>query len=436
MQKYLVALSGGADSVTLLLWLLEQGMVGAAAHCNFHLRGEESNRDEAFVRNLCQRRGVRLFVNDFDTISEVQTSGESVEMVARRLRYEWFAKLISQEELAGVAVGHHCEDNAETLLLNLARGCGLRGLTGMQEMSRKQGFLIYRPLLNWTKAQILSFLKERGETYVTDSTNADTHYQRNLLRHDVLPRLSQINPCAAQSINLTAQRLTEAYALYRMGVEQASAQCELREEHLMGQTFLSAPWQRVIDFPWRDTLLYEWLSPYGFSNQQLYDVTKLGIGGYVETEEGIVTRSSDRLIFGPRPQALEQEVVMNLDELLDGELHTLICGKAHLTFELLQRSEVHSLKVSRHVALIDANLLRGQLHVRTPHEGERFRPFGMKGTQLISDFMTNQHRSRIEKALTLLLTDNVGPIWLAGERTDERMRITTSTQQILRITLL
>lgn len=436
MQKYLVALSGGADSVALLLWLLERDMVGAAAHCNFHLRGEESNRDEAFVRNLCQRRGVKLFVKAFDTISNVQASGESVEMVARRLRYEWFARLICQEQLAGVAVGHHCEDNAETLLLNLARGCGLLGLTGMQIESRKQGFLIYRPLLNWTKAQILSYLKEKKETYVTDSTNADTHYQRNLLRHEVIPRLSQINPCAAQSINLTSQRLTEAYALYRMGVEQASIQCELREEHLMGQTFQSAPWQRVMDSPWRDTLLYEWLSPYGFSNQQLPDVTKMGIGGYVETAEGIVTRSTDRLIFGPRPQALGQEVVMRLDEVRDGKLHTLICGKAHLTLELLQRSEVQSLKAARHVALIDADLLQGPLHVRTPHEGERFRPFGMKGTQLISDFLTNQHRSRIEKALTLLLTDDVGPVWLAGERTDERMRITSNTKMVLRITLL
>ncbi len=436
MQKYLVALSGGADSVALLLWLLERDMVGAAAHCNFHLRGEESNRDETFVRDLCQRRGVQLYVKAFDTISEVETSGESIEMVARRLRYEWFAQLIREHQLAGVAVGHHCEDNAETLLLNLSRGCGLRGLTGMQRESHKQGFLIYRPLLNWTKAQILSFLKEKEESYVTDSTNADTHYQRNLLRHEVLPRLAQINPNAAQSINATAQRLTGAYDIYRLGIEQASAQCGLSEERIMGQTFQSAPWQRVMTCTWRDTLLYEWLSPYGFSNQQLSAVANMGVGGYVETANGIVTRSTDRLIFGPLPQALEQEVAISLDSIHDGGLHTFVCGRARFTFELLKRPTLPSLKTPRHVALIDADLLQGRLHVHTPHEGERFRPFGMRGTQLISDFLTNQHRSRIEKALALLLTDDASPVWLAGERTDERMRITTSTQRVLRITLL
>lgn len=137
--QYLVALSGGADSVCLLLTLLEKGEVGAAAHCNFHLRGDESDRDEEFVRQLCLQRGVKLFVKHFDTQTEAEKTGESIEMAARRLRYEWFNAMIRDLGFDAVAVGHHQEDNAETLLLNLLRGTGLQGLAGMQRMSRKQG---------------------------------------------------------------------------------------------------------------------------------------------------------------------------------------------------------------------------------------------------------------------------------------------------------
>lgn len=436
MKKYLVALSGGADSVALLLWLLNRKEVGAAAHCNFHLRGEESMRDEAFVRELCLRHGVRLFVKDFDTLQEVARSGESIEMVARRLRYEWFAQLIRENHFDGVAVGHHCEDNAETLLLNLTRGCGLRGLTGMQRESHKQGFLIYRPLLNWTKTQILTYLEEKKEAFVTDSTNADTHYQRNLLRHEVLPRLTQINPNAAQSINATAQRLTEAHELYRLGLAQASAQCGLHEVNIMGQTFHAAPWQRVMECPTYHSLLYEWLAPYGFTSMQLGDVEKLGVGGFIETTRGIVTRSSDCICFGPLPKSTPKADTIELSLLEDGGVHTFTHGKAHFSLELLERDAIQSLVGGRNVALIDADQLQGRLCVRAPREGERFQPFGMKGTQLISDFLTNHHRSRIEKILSLLWTDDKGAIWLAGERTDERTRITANTQRVLRITLL
>ena len=187
MSKYVVALSGGADSVCLLLTLIERGEVGVVAHCNFHLRGEESNRDELFVSKLCKERGVELLIKHFDTLEASQESGESVEMTARRLRYDWFSELVNQYHLDGVAVGHHQEDNAETILLNIARGTGLQGLTGMQTFGSNGQVRIYRPLLGVSKKQILNYLQLHKQSFVTDSTNTDVHYKRNRIRHNIIP---------------------------------------------------------------------------------------------------------------------------------------------------------------------------------------------------------------------------------------------------------
>ena len=199
----LIALSGGADSVALLLMMHERGEAEAAAHCNFHLRGEESNRDEQFVRDLCQKLGVRLFVKHFNTEEEAQRTGESIEMAARRLRYDWFEALRKAHGFSNVAVAHHRDDNAETILLNLVRGTGLRGLTGME--SERPG--VVRPLLNLSRRDILNYLQARHQPFVTDSTNADTHFRRNKLRHEVLPLLAEMNPNVVRTLNDMGERL-------------------------------------------------------------------------------------------------------------------------------------------------------------------------------------------------------------------------------------
>lgn len=229
MAKYIVALSGGADSVCLLLWLHNQGEVAAAAHCNFHLRGEESNRDEHFVRLLCERLNIKLFVTHFNTTQEAESTGESIEMAARRLRYTWFKTLLAQTGCQAIAVGHHQEDNAETILLNLVRGTGLQGLTGMQQLSHKQGFAIYRPLLSWTKADILQYLDAHQQNYVTDSTNADVQYRRNSIRHEVLPLLQRLNPKVVQAINQMAHHLTETQSVYAEAIAHICQECEMQK---------------------------------------------------------------------------------------------------------------------------------------------------------------------------------------------------------------
>lgn len=432
MAKYLVALSGGADSVCLLLRLLQCGEVGAAAHCNFHLRGEESDRDERFVRSLCRARGVQLFVRHFDTTDEVSATGESVEMAARRLRYEWFASLLRDNpSFKAVAVGHHIEDNAETLLLNLCRGTGLKGLVGMKEWGRAYGGIpVYRPLLAMTKADILGYLDGQRQPYVTDSTNADTHYKRNKLRHDVLPLLEDINPALLQTLSATARRLSEAYGVYCKGIETLKAQCGLQPvANRPGYRQLS--FARLAALPESRTLLHEVLAGCGFTSAQLDEALQMRVGAVVESPSHLLTHTADSLVFGPLPVRLAPVALNCPNEL--GETAVTRFGNCEIAATLIYIKDIPSLRCPKNEVLVDAGRISGTLRLRSVGEGDRFRPFGMKGTKLVSDYLTNRRASRLDKMLTFALCDDEGILWLVGERADSRTAVTPQTSRVLRL---
>lgn len=211
----LIVLSGGADSVALLRVMLSLGYTCEAAHCNFHLRGKESERDEAFVRALCEKFHIKLHVANFDTKEYAAGHKISVEMAARELRYAFFDRLITNRKPEFVAVAHHRDDNAETLLLNLLRGTGLRGLCGMQYLNGK----IIRPLLDVSRKEITDFLASLGQTYVTDSTNLQADIMRNKIRLEVLPLLRGINPSVDSTLHREAGRLRETMSVYKWGID-------------------------------------------------------------------------------------------------------------------------------------------------------------------------------------------------------------------------
>lgn len=249
----IVALSGGADSVTLLFSLhnalsrIEAGPRMIAAHCNFHLRGEESDRDEKFVRDLCLRLDVPLHVKEFDTIAFCREHHYSIEEGARELRHGWFKELCSEYN-ALLATGHNSDDNAETLLLNLLRGSGSRGLRGMLPA----GGGIFRPLLSFSRGDILNYLEARGEEYITDSSNLSNDYRRNYLRNDILPRLRERWPGADRGIAATIRNIREENAI----VEQA-----LAEVLPAGTT--SLPIGIIRKFAAPRLLIFRFISPYG-----------------------------------------------------------------------------------------------------------------------------------------------------------------------------
>lgn len=421
-ERLLVALSGGADSVALLLLAAEADVLGAAAHCNFHLRGEESDRDEQFVRTLCEKLGVKLFVQHFSTTTEAERLGESVEMAARRLRYEWFKTLCKEEQLTGVAVAHHRDDNAETLLLNLLRGTGLKGLTGMRRDRTENGLRVVRPLLDVSRTDILGYLEARGQDYVTDSTNADSHYRRNKIRHEVLPLLRTINPRIVQTLHETAQLLADAERLCQYGADQLRKQLVKGNHDHEG---LEIDREALQSAPAAASLLHEWLSPYGFTATQTNEALEMRTGGLLESGQYLLTRTPSALQLLRRPTPLAPIAL----PLQGGEIQ-LPDGRT-LSLQSLSRTALKAIPKEPEAVALDADRIEGSLQLRSITEGDRFTPFGMKGSRLVSDYLTDLHRSRIDKLSALAVTDRAGIVWLVGERLDERLRITRQTQRIL-----
>ena len=258
-DKVLVTLSGGADSVALLRLLLDMGYTCEAAHCNFHLRGDESDRDEMFVRKLCLQLEIPLHIRHFQTTEEAAKRHISIEMAARELRYAWFEELRLQQGADVIAVAHHKDDSVETLLLNLIRGTGINGLLGIRPKNGK----IVRPLLCLDRKEITEYLQGIGQTYVTDSTNLQDEYTRNKIRLNLLPLMQEINPSVKESLLRTAEHLNDAALLYNKGIEEGKQKVQT------GQSIRIAT---LLEEPAPETLLFEILSPLGFNGTQIKDI--------------------------------------------------------------------------------------------------------------------------------------------------------------------
>lgn len=420
----LVALSGGADSVALLHALLLAGYKVEAAHCNFHLRGEESDRDEAFVRKLCKGKGVALHCAHFDTTGEAARTGESIEMAARRLRYAWFDRLLHATGCKAVAVAHHANDNAETFFINLLRGTGLRGLTGMAEEREH----VVRPLLRLTRADIENFLQALGQDFVMDSTNTDTAYRRNKIRHEVMPLLRTINPSTDRTIACTMHHLAGAQALaeYAVAALRPAVARTLPDGLRIDIGALAA---LPIAPAGREALVHELLRPFGFPPSTLSDMLQ-GLhgqpGAFYEGRGYLAVRDRNSLEIRRCPAPLP---VTPLPP--EGELS--LPNGLHLRIRRMSRDELAEIPRTRFTACLDADTLHGQLSCRSVEAGDRFRPFGMAGTKLVSDLLTGRKRSRIEKLAATVVCDTEGIVWLTAERPAARCAVTKNTRRILLI---
>ena len=481
--KYIIALSGGADSVSLLLVLKhlesELGITLEAAHCNFHLRGDESLRDEQFCKQLCRRLHVPLHLVHFDTHAYADLHHVSIEMAARDLRYAYFEQLRRDIHAHDICVAHHRDDSVETLLLNLVRGTGLRGLRGIQPRNAH----IIRPLLSHSRQQIEQYLDALGESYVTDSTNLHNDVKRNKIRLNVIPLLRELNPSASQSIFETSLRVTEALKVFDDAIQHAIAdvttpqrgdtcrgctclKCtnqpvekspnqpllvHLRQVHPLSncpnqpvencttpqtqnpQLTISVP--RLKQQPSPEYTLHEILSPRGFTSaqiEQIYTSLDTNPTGKIITScthELAFDRST--LILQPktptplvRPMHIPETGTYVLSDNLKLKVETEECGDR---YEPSRTADCASL---------DASDIKFPLTLRHTQPGDRFVPFGMTGTKLLSDYLTDRKKNIFEKRAQLVLTDAQQRIlWLVGERTDNRFRITPHTQQALRLTL-
>lgn len=436
---YLVALSGGADSVALLLCLKELGYRVEAVHCNFQLRGEESMRDERFCEELCQHENIPLHKVHFDTQSYADLHKVSIEMAARELRYRYFFQLKEALKAEGICVGHHKEDSVETVLINLVRGTGLSGLMGIRP--RKND--IIRPLLCVTRQEIEDYLRRHASTFVTDSTNLVDDVVRNKIRLNVLPQLAEINPSVTEAILTTANHLSDVEAIVQESLKEALGKAVyfFSSESSVSQSSMSKhPFQldltTVRAFPSPAYLLFYILKPLGFSSSQIAEMVS-----HLDGQTGQLWYSSTHELTHDRGffMVLPRE---------EGEPRTLVIPETgryvydeQLSLRLTERTLAPSSTVafSKNPTIVDldASSIRFPLTLRRVAEGDRFTPLGMRGSQLVSDFLTNLKRNRFEKRNQLVLLDATGTIlWVLGLRINDRFKMTPQSTSCLQIEIL
>lgn len=398
-DKILVALSGGADSVALLRLLISLGYTCEAAHCNFHLRGKESDRDEAFVHQLCTEQQVPLHSVHFETKRIAEERRISIEMAARDLRYEWFEKVRIACGATVIAVAHHQDDSVETLLLNLIRGTGINGLRGIRP---KNGYIV-RPLLCLSRKDIIDYLNSIGQDYVTDSTNLQDEYIRNKIRLNLIPMMQEINPSVKESIFNTAEHLSDAAVLYK--------RC-IKESKLRVQTEKGICIDALMQEPAPKTLLFEILHPLGFNATQINDLYHAlnGQPGKVFMADGWrVLKDREQLLIEPlkeaTPPVLEiKEYIYTPDFVIPRDKET---------------------------ACFDADKLLHPLSLRLWQQGDSFVPFGMKGRKKVSDYLTNLKLPLSHKEQKWVLCCGEDIVWLVEERTDNRFRVDENTKRVL-----
>ena len=420
-RPVLVGLSGGADSVALLSVLVRLGYACVALHCDFHLRGEESERDAAFARTFAESLGVPFYQTDFDTVAYAREHHLSIEMAARALRYAWFEELRERLGAQAIAVAHHRDDSVETVVMNLIRGTGIRGLTGIRP---RNGFVV-RPLLCVSRADIVAWLENQGIRYVTDSTNLSDAYTRNFIRLNVLPLLERINPSVREAIARSAEHLSAVASVYAYEIARAC------EEVIVSEGCLSI--EALCRFPAPEAILYELLKEYGFSrwvSAEVFDALRKESGKVFYSKTHRLLKDRAYLWIVPLEREAEKTSFL-LDP--SREIYREPVG---LTFRELPITPDFQIEKNRRFAYFDADKLRFPLTLRKWREGDWFVPFGMKGRQKLSDYFSDHKFSRIEKEKAWLLCSGDAIIWLIGERADNRFRINSGTKRVLAVNFL
>ncbi len=422
-----VGLSGGADSVALLSVLVNLGYKCLAAHCNFHLRGEESDRDEQFCEALCTRLGVELVRVDFDVAARMKSTGESIEMACRSLRYDWWAELLSSRGCKAVAVGHHKEDNVETFFINLLRGSGIGGLKAMLP---RRGNVI-RPLLEMTRAEILDYLDSIATSYVTDSTNLENDFTRNKLRNLVIPGIEDVFPGASQSVASSISRLQDNYALYNDFIDELTERYVDREGKIdIATVMIKEKHPRMV--------LFELLSRVGLNMTQTENILDSMNSGKGCPASGKVFKSTPVSYF------LDRGVLIPITEsdASSTDAVTVSLDKAPFSCRKLSLQDFCLMKnggqLKKNSIYLDAAVLTGRptFTLRSWRKGDRFRPFGMKGSRLVSDLFSDAKLSIHEKGKVRILLRNEDIIWVVGMRASDLYKVKDSTSEVLELSIL
>ncbi|MFI3302787.1 MAG: tRNA lysidine(34) synthetase TilS [Rikenellaceae bacterium] len=423
-DKILLTVSGGVDSMVSLDIFTKLGYTVGVAHCNFQLRGAESEEDEVLVEEQAQKRGVPCYNKRFDTIGEMERTGDSMEMAARRLRYEWFYELCAEHGYTTIAVAHHIDDSIETFFINLMRGTGLRGLTGINKQFGK----VVRPLMFASRKDILEYAVNQKLPFREDSSNRSTKYLRNKIRLGLVPRIREINPKFTDLMRRNISRLTDAQSFIDSCIKQIHAKVISSEEGIdkLHIELIDG------DLP-RGFVVYELLSSYyGFKG----DVIDSLLFAHENQNSGKRFYAKEFVAYIDREDILITPIMSDdICEVLIGESDVrTYCGNSVLHHEHTVIDLIESMTVADNCALLDADKLKYPLTVRKWQEGDWFIPFGMSGKKKISDFLIDQKVSLPEKERQFVLTSGDDIVWVIGRRTDNRYRLESDSENVLKIT--
>lgn len=412
----IVGLSGGRDSMALLSVLTGLGYNCIAAHCNFHLRGEESDRDEKFVTDYCAGQNIKLVKVSFDTFSYMEEKSISLEMAARELRYNWFEKMKEEHAAHYIAVAHHRDDSVETVLINLMRGTGIRGLTGIPP---KNGYIV-RPLLCLSREEITEYLSVHKIHYVEDSTNTEDQYTRNKLRLNIIPLMEEINPSFKNSVSRTSAILSEVERIYTSVVKE-------EVDRLFDGEKIDIP--KLKESENVKAILFEILHPYGFNADtilNIYNSLNALSGKCFYSSTFCLLKDRNFFILSPLSDKAVLKYVISEDE-------NNIAKPLKLNLKTIAVDNNFTIVKDKNILYADKSLVRFPLYIRKWEQGDKFYPFGMKGRKKkVSDYFTDRKKNLLEKENTWLLCDSDNQIiWIIGERTDDRFKITDKTTQIL-----
>lgn len=410
--------------MVLMSLCVNSGYTVGVAHCNFCLRGRESDEDEILVQEHARKYGIECHNRRFDTVGEMERTGESMEMAARRLRYTWFAELCEEHGYTVIAVAHHIDDSIETFFINLMRGTGLRGLTGIHQQVGR----VVRPLMFASRKEILDYALHKHIPYREDSSNKTTKYLRNKIRLGLTPRIREINPRFPFIMSRNIERLMAAQRFIDGAIDHIYAEAVSDEDGIY-----TIHMENISNADSREFVIYEILSSrFGFkgdvvdglcralqsdtTGRRFYSRSHVA---YVDRGNIVVTRISNEDNCQVSVQQGQQRAY---------------CGNSALYFEIVDVDSLPSYNVADNVALLDADKVAFPLTLRRWSEGDTFIPFGMTGRKKVSDFLIDGKVSMAEKNRQFVLISGTEIAWLAGRRIADPFRITDSTERVLRIT--
>jgi tRNA(Ile)-lysidine synthase len=416
-KKLLLATSGGIDSMIMLHLFQKLNYNIAIAHCNFQLRGLESFGDQQFVQDYASNNNIPAFITHFDTENFAKDYKLSTQIAARELRYNWFYELLETENFDFILTAHHADDNLETFLINLTRGTGLEGLTGIPEQNEQ----IIRPLLPFSRSEIEEYAKENSILWREDSSNASDKYLRNKIRHDLVPILKELNPNFLDSFQKTQNYLQEAQIM----VEDATImiyQQVAKEEN----GFITFDLKKLTQLPNYKSYLYQWLREYDFTAWE--DIYSL-----VESQSG-------KQIFSKNYRLLKDRDFLILKEIQELENDTYNIEKDQKEVKIplnISICKVNDISTPKNtIIFVDEDKLQFPLAIRKWNEGDSFYPSGMNGKKKLSKYFKDEKMSLIEKENTWLLCSKNQIVWIIGKRADQRYITNKTTTNIIQLELL